>query len=120
MMPETALHLKISSLASEDLISLLAHSELYFGVLAKQRYEKLIFKALDQLLQAPECIGSKAINLSQIEKQRSYHLSSVKRNTGVHSPRHMIVYCVRENELQIKRVLHEAMDLTTQFEDPTL
>jgi plasmid stabilization system protein ParE len=111
-----SLQLKISSPASEDLISLLAHSERYFGSQAKQRYEKLIFKALAQLLQEPQCIGSRTLDLGFRLEHRSYHLSSAKRNTGVQHPRHLIVYCVHGNELLIKRVLHDSMDLPSHID----
>ncbi len=119
-MTQSLFNLKLSDPATEDFISLLAYSERMLGNHAKKRYEQLIFKALENLIENPLRIGSKVINVAANDEHRSYHLSSAKRGSGVHQPRHMIVYCINAKELLVKRVLHDSMDLSAQINQSDL
>jgi toxin ParE1/3/4 len=110
-----AYQLRISSPASEDLIALLAHSEREFGAIARRRYELLIFKALDQLMESPDRLGSQLLELKMRQTYRSYHLASAKRGSGVLKPRHFIIYTLKNSELLINRILHDSMDLPVQL-----
>jgi toxin ParE1/3/4 len=107
--------LRLSAHAEADIAALLDWSEAHFGRAGRLRYETLVIAALDDLANDPRRAGSKE-RLDLGRGVRCYHLlSSRKRRRGaagnVRRPRHLILYRIRPEFVDVGRILHDAMDV---------
>lgn len=108
--------IRFAAEAEKDIIEILARSAEAFGAAARQRYERLLATALQDITEAPERPGS-AARPELGHDIRSWHLRHSReraRRTGgnVHRPRHLILYIViDEATVGVLRVLHDAMEL---------
>jgi toxin ParE1/3/4 len=106
---------RLSVQAEADIAALLDWSETHFGRAGRLRYETLVIAALDDLADDPRRAGSKE-RLDLGAGVRCYHLLfSRKRQRGaagkVRSPRHLILYRIRSEFIDVGRILHDAMDV---------
>jgi toxin ParE1/3/4 len=108
--------------AQRDVVGILAWSEERFGASVRMRYERLIETAIRDIATDPEHLGSRA-RPEVGPGIRTYHLSSSRqraRGPGgiIRTPRHLLIYrLVGAAELEIVRVLHDAMDLGQHLPD---
>jgi toxin ParE1/3/4 len=119
------LRLRLSAAAHADIIGILAHTERQFGALARLRYEALIVDGLRAVASDPARIGSH--DRPEVGPDtRTYHLWHIRneaagRGAIVRKPRHLILYRVRGDAIEIGRILHDSMELirhgTTAFGD---
>jgi toxin ParE1/3/4 len=113
---------RITPLADEDIITILAWSEERFGPNVQERYARLIDTAISDIAADPERPGSRA-RPELAQGIRTYHLSfSRQRARGqgsiIHKPRHFLVYRLRgDTHIEIVRVLHDAMELRRHLPD---
>ena len=108
-------HLTLAPSAERDIENILAWSHERFGAEARKRYEKLIVRALLDLVDDPERLGSNRRPELAVDA-RTYHLVHSRERAGsergrVHRPRHLLLYRTRGETLEIARVLHDSMDL---------
>jgi toxin ParE1/3/4 len=107
---------RLARSAQEDIIDLLAYTEVNFGEIARLRYERLLDTALRDIAAEPDRAGSVARPEVGVGV-RSYHLRySRQRAKNEHGvvlrPRHLLLYRhVRADLLGIGRVLHDAMEI---------
>ena len=107
---------RISGIARDDIVSLLAWTEETFGVDARFRYEKLIAAALRDLAEDPQRPGS-VVRQELGDGVRSYHLRHGRKRAREHGvavrkPRHLLLYCLGHSGLVVVgRVLHDSMEL---------
>lgn len=98
--------LAISAAARRDIRQALDHSGRRWGAAQRQRYRTLIGDSLKALLADPEHPASRARD-EITPGIRTYHIARPGR-----PGRHLIVYRVgTDREVQVIRVLHDAMDL---------
>jgi toxin ParE1/3/4 len=108
--------------AQRDVIGILAWSEERFGASARARYEQLIETAIRDVAIDPERPGSRA-RPELGPGIGAYHLSfSRQRARGpggiIRTPRHLLIYrLLSDTELEIVRVLHDAMELGQHLPD---
>jgi len=98
-----------------DIADALSWSRQYFGEQGRDRYEALIFTAIDDVVKRPSHPASKQ-HMGHRAGVRSWHLrlsrSHVPPDMGrVESPRHVLFYRVMGGVVVIGRLLHERMDL---------
>ncbi|AZV93039.1 plasmid stabilization protein ParE [Bordetella sp. J329] len=111
---------RLSAIAQEDIVDILAWTHERFGDLARKRYETLIVTALRDIATQPSRAGSS--ERSELGGgMRSWHLRLSRdraRVAGgmVHRPRHFLIYRVENDMIVIGRVLHDAMELTRHLE----
>jgi toxin ParE1/3/4 len=119
-MPPKAVHaikpsyqLHIAKAAQDDIAQTLEWTVQAFGTLGLKRYETLIRAALSDLAANPSRIGVR-IRDDIGAAICTYHLASSRRRTSTGSlvakPRHLIVFRVVGNVVQVARLLHDAMD----------
>jgi len=106
---------RLSAAAREDIVQILAYTEVNFGEIARARYERLLIAALRDIAADPERVGSIA-RAELGNKIRSYHLRySRDRARTEHGivlrPRHFLLYRMMPQIIGIGRVLHDAMEL---------
>jgi toxin ParE1/3/4 len=103
--------LRLSAPARADIAEILAWTVRQFGILAQERYARLLEAALADLQAEPQRTGSVA--RPEIGGAvRSYHLRHSKKGTKVARPRHLILYRIGDDgTVEIGRVLHDAMEL---------
>jgi toxin ParE1/3/4 len=103
----------LSDPAQNDINQILRWTQVAFGDIGRTRYENLIRTALVDLCADPTRVGVRprddiGNNVS------TYHLaSSRKRSTTskqVAKPRHLLVFRVKRNVIEVARLLHNAMD----------
>ena len=106
----------IAPKARDDIASILAWTEKNFGTQALSRYAKLIAKAIEQVAENPELVGSH--QRPEIAKNcRTNHLYLCRKAAGrardrVRHPCHFLLYRALEaNIVEIGRVRHDSMDL---------
>ena len=100
----------------QDIELILANSHERFGQPARLRYEALLARAILDVADDPERIGSQSRpEIAPIA--RTYHLWHSRTRVEppgvrVHRPRHFLLFrkC-GEGPIEIGRVLHESMDL---------
>lgn len=106
---------RLSGAAKEDIVQILAYTEVNFGEVARVRYERLLIVALRDIAADPERVGS--IARGELGNDiRSYHLRcSRDRARAEHGivlrPRHFLLYRRTLQVIGIGRVLHDAMEL---------
>jgi len=110
----------IAPSARRDIAEILAWTEENFGVLAMERYQKLIGSAIKDIAENPNRLGS--VSRPEIAKScRTYHLfysrkRAARAGAKVRKPRHFLLFRMTEQgALEIGRVLHDSMDLTEQI-----
>lgn len=99
--------------AARDIVSALDWSEDHFGQEARTRYAGLIAAAIEAVAADTTRAGVKLASPAD-PRLRLYHLRNVRSQhspDAIRRPRHFIVFRVRDDGLDIVRVLHEAMDL---------
>ncbi|PBB19562.1 type II toxin-antitoxin system RelE/ParE family toxin [Mesorhizobium sp. WSM4313] len=106
---------RLSAAAKEDIVQILAYTEVNFGEIARVRYEGLLIAALRDIAADPERVGSIA-RADLGNNIRSYHLRySRDRARTEHGivlrPRHFLLYRMTLEVIGIGRVLHDAMEL---------
>jgi toxin ParE1/3/4 len=107
---------RLSAAAEDDIMSVLAWTESYFGDMARRRYERLLAMALRDVGADPELVGS--VPRPELGPGiRSYHLfhsrERARTDDGiVRRPRHFFLYrAMTPDMVGIGRVLHDAMDI---------
>lgn len=110
----------ISPAAQEDIESILAWTHENFGEHARLRYKSVIFQALNDLAENPTRAGTQV--RSEVDHQaRTYHLRHSRRRVKdvagtVKNPRHFILFRIQhDGTLEIVRIVHDRMDITTQL-----
>ena len=108
---------RLSPLAEQDIETILEWTHEEFGEKARIRYEALLTRAIMDVTEAPERMGSH--DRPEIAAAaRTYHLRNsrdrVKKSIGrVQRPRHFLLYRTTDDgKVEIGRVLHDGMDLT--------
>jgi toxin ParE1/3/4 len=107
--------LELSGLAQNDVARILVWTQEAFGDTGRVRYEKLIFTALSDLRTNPVRTGVQPredIGLAV----RGYHLASgrkrVSGSSQVAKPRHWVFFRVKQDVVQVARLLHDSMDFS--------
>ena len=96
---------KLSLFAYEDLISIFRYTENTWGFEQAKKYKTLLEKGRQSILNDPFLIGSK--NRSDLAKDcRSYRVEH-----------HYFMYRLRNEVVEIARVLHENMDFHLQLRE---
>lgn len=104
----------LSGAAQQDITQILEWTQKTFGATGRARYENLISAALIDLRADPSRSGVR--RRDDIGKSVcTYHLASSRKRatTGKHvaKPRHLVLFRVKENVIEVARLLHDAMDL---------
>jgi len=103
--------LRLTAQAQADIVDILDWTRQQFGDVAQDRYEQLLSRALEGLVEDPVRRGS-ASRLDLGQAIRVYHLRHSKGDIGVAHPRHLIVYQLEQDDMvKVVRILHDAMDL---------
>lgn len=112
----------LSLAAERDIVSILAWTHEQFGEQARLRYEALLVQAMVDIADEPQRMGSASRDDISSTVQ-TYHLwhsrNHVDRALGrVRRPRHFLVFrMTNEDQIELARVLHDSMDLSTQLPD---
>jgi toxin ParE1/3/4 len=106
---------RLSALAEDDIVAILARTEETFGEAARLRYEALLAVCLRTIAIDPKCPGS-AGRPEIGEGIRTYHLrygrARIPSERRVRKPRHFLLYRALKPELVgVGRILHDGMDL---------
>ena len=106
---------RLSAAAQEDIVQILAYTQVSFGEIARIRYERLLIAALRDIAASPERVGSVA-RAELGNGIRSYHLRHSRDRARtehgiVQRPRHFLLYRTTPRIIGIGRVLHDAMEL---------
>jgi toxin ParE1/3/4 len=108
----------VTAKARRDIFILLATSRAQFGTDAQKRYRLLLEQAITDLADDPRRPGVTRPD-GVLEGIWLYHA----RHAGAHAaacqrvgrPRHVLVFRLHGNELDLLRVLHDAMDLPSHM-----
>lgn len=103
--------IRLSDSAQQDITDLLAHSEAMFGPNARERYASLIVAALRDT-DDEELVTTLRPELGP--DVRTWHLARSRATSPgglVKRPRHLLVYRLDGETMQVARVLHDSMDL---------
>ena len=112
-MPDARRTARLSPEAEADFIDILAWSRQEFGAVAASRYVELILQALTDLEANPVRPGAKQ-RPELPPGVMTYHLAGSRDRVAgqpVRSPRHFVLYRIREQTLDVLRFLHDARDL---------
>jgi len=105
--------LVLSGAAQNDISQILQWMQEAFGDMGRIRYEKLISTALIDLCADPARPGAR-LRDDIGQNVCAYHLaSSRKRKTTskqVAKPRHLLLFRVKQDVMEVARLLHDAMD----------
>ena len=85
----------------------------HFGEQAAERYKILLGQAFADLKDNPERSGT-AARPELYADARTYHISFSRYRVAaprVQKPRHLLLYRVRQNTIEVARVLHDSSDL---------
>lgn len=108
------MRLLVSAAARRDIGNALRHSERRWGVGQRELYRSLIEKALAEMLEDPILPASRARDEIGAGA-RSLHIGRRGRPA-----RHFLVYRLTpEGDIQVMRMLHDAMDLSRAFSQAT-
>ena len=105
--------LRLTRRARRDLAQVMEWTVKEFGERAPLRYDALIKLAFKDILENPERPGSRA-RTELAQGTRIYHLASSRskmRIPRVQEPRHFLLYRVRDEVIEVARILHDARDL---------
>lgn len=105
----------LAPMAEHDIVEILTWTHEHFGEQARHRYETLIIQAIEDLAENPERAGTSE-RAEIVDGAKTYHMlhsrDRVPRSMGrVRNPRHLILYRVIDDALEIARVLHDSLDL---------
>lgn len=105
--------IQLAKAAQEDIAHILEWTVHAFGTLGLKRYEALIQTTLSDLAADPARVGVRARD-DIGQSICTYHLASSRKriSTGsqVAKPRHLIIFRVVGDAVQVARLLHDAMD----------
>ena len=116
------LRYEITPAAEREIESILLWTYEQFGAKARQRYEALLIRAIEDVAKDPARTGS-CLRPEIAADLRTYHLwqsrSRVKTAVArVKHPRHFLLYRVRvDGVVEIGRVLHDSMDIERQLSE---
>ncbi|MDX2026547.1 type II toxin-antitoxin system RelE/ParE family toxin, partial [Microcella sp.] len=85
----------------------------------KQRYARLIARALDDITSDPLSIGSRE-RPELGDGIIARHLSASAKGSGVSDPRHIVFFRIVGPTVDVLRVLHDARDLQSYLDDDEL
>jgi len=105
--------LVLSAAAQQDISRILEWTQDAFGDSGRARYENLISTTLIDLRADPTRAGVR--QRDDIGKSVcTYHLVSSRKRTDankhVAKPRHLVLFRVKKNVIEVARLLHDAMD----------
>lgn len=102
--------------ARRDLLDILAHSRMRFGLATGRRYRQLLEQAFVDLSDDPGRAGVSG-RPGLPPDLRFYHLrhSRGRIPERVVRPRHLVVFRVSRKQVVVLRVLHDAMDLAARL-----
>jgi toxin ParE1/3/4 len=105
----------LSPVAEQDILSILAWTHQQFGEQTRVRYEALLVQAILDVAGDPGRSGV-AQRDEICEKAFTYHLGHSRHNVDksvgrIRKPRHLLLFRVAEDGVEIGRVLHDSMDL---------
>lgn len=105
---------RISQDARADIVDILWHSQVKFGLAARRQYQGLILAALDAIAKQPDRVGS--YERDQIGPGlRSLHLvhcCSSSPAARAQRPCHVVLYRLgADTVIEIVRLLHDAMEI---------
>jgi toxin ParE1/3/4 len=105
--------LRVAKAAQDDIAQVLEWTAHAFGTPGLKRYEALIQAALSDLATDPNSAGVR-IRDDIGPAICTYHLASSRKRSSmgnqVAKPRHLMVFRVVGNVVQVARLLHDAMD----------
>ena len=108
----------LSGRARLDIQIILGASGDQFGQGAQRRYRLLLEQAISDVSADP---GRAGVQVGGSREIRLYHTRHARLRTPakqrVRRPRHVIVFEVRGERLEILRVLHDAMDVPSHLAD---
>lgn len=106
----------LSARARLDIRIILSASEARFGLDARRRYRLLLERSIADLAADPGRAG-----VQEAAGLRLYHTRHARARTPprrrVARPRHVIVFRIVGAEVEVLRVLHDAMDLPSYLAD---
>jgi toxin ParE1/3/4 len=105
----------LSPAADDDIAHILEWTHLHFGESARLRYQRLLIRAILDVAENPNLIGSIRQEGLAVDA-RMYHLVNSRKHIHpagqrVKQPRHFLVYRVRDI-IEVGRVLHESAQFT--------
>jgi len=108
----------VTAKARRDLFILLATSRTQFGAAAQLRYRLLLEQAILDLANNPRrpgvaSPGGVPDGVSLYHSRRSRPRAPAAHRVG--RPRHVLVFRVRGEDVEILRILHDAMDLPSHM-----
>ncbi len=106
----------VAPAATADILSILIWSQDTFGAAVRTGYEELLIAAIDDIAADPSRPGVREYP-ELGDGICSWHIALSRHHVGtdahpITKPRHLLFFRESGNEVQILRVLHEAMDLT--------
>jgi toxin ParE1/3/4 len=105
--------LRVAKAAQDDIAQILEWTVHAFGAVGLKRYETLIQAALPDLAADPRRVGVRTRD-DIGPAICTYHLASSRKRTSTGSqvakPRHLVVFRIVGNTVQVARFLHDAMD----------
>jgi toxin ParE1/3/4 len=112
--------LKFAQPALDDLTNIQAWTLEHFGLPAMQRYDALIFLAAEDIRDIPDRLGVTFAHEGN-QEELAYHLrfssKRLPKGNKVAHPRHFIIFSIDENAIDVKRILHDSMDIESQLSD---
>jgi toxin ParE1/3/4 len=106
--------------ARRDAATALKDSRAKFGPTARARYAFLIRTAYEDLLDAPERLGSRR-NPEVSPTLYLYHIRHTRNRLPpgerVQNPRHIVVYRLDADALIVLRLLHDGMDVLARLKE---
>jgi toxin ParE1/3/4 len=107
----------LSSRARLDIQIILGASAERFGLDAGRRYRLLLERAIEDVATDP---GRPGVSRPS-DDLRLYHIRHSRSQTGrgrrVQRARHVIVFRIRPDRIEVLRVLHDAMDLPARLSE---
>ena len=105
--------IQLAKAAQEDIARILQWTVHAFGAPGLKRYEVLIQAALSDLATNPARVGVRTRD-DIGHAICTYHMASSRKRTStgnqIAKPRHLIIFRVVGNAIQVARLLHDAMD----------
>lgn len=109
----------LSAPARNDLRLVLSTSGDQFGLDGQRRYRLLLEQAIDDVATDPHRAG--VTRVGESGDVLIYHSRHARSRTPprqrVGRPRHVIVFKVRGDDIEVLRVLHDAMDVPNRLKD---
>lgn len=100
---------RLTSAAERDIAAVLARNRSEFGAVAARRYAAVLDMTVADIARDPTGAGSHPLPGSQ-RGTRTRHFASSNR-TRVQSPRHLVMYRVESDTVQILHIPREPMDV---------